>query len=234
METPDKASCSLIQLIRDDTAYADVELVLKGGAVLTAHAVVLASTSDYYKEALSARWTDRGDSNTEETLETDEEETDPKLVHITKKRRKSENPTSAKIRLNHPTVDAEAAKIVLDFLYLGDVEIPMSLASSVITFADEILVDKLVKKCVDHLVNGNNLSLENALAFYCLSERIRALEKKNSNALNKMLQDLPLSLQCGRTVLARMNEREVETLLLFEPLTPLQRWRILIAWCKAC
>ncbi|KAI8830780.1 hypothetical protein BJ741DRAFT_711841, partial [Chytriomyces cf. hyalinus JEL632] len=56
METSSTACSTLLGLIRNNTAFADVDLVFEGGAVLTAHAVVLASMSDYYKEALSAKW----------------------------------------------------------------------------------------------------------------------------------------------------------------------------------
>ncbi|KAI8826502.1 hypothetical protein BJ741DRAFT_583686 [Chytriomyces cf. hyalinus JEL632] len=190
--------------------------------------------SDYYKEAIYAKWIHGKEMHEVECPEATEDETALPLAHITKKRRTSDKLTGTKIRLNHPNFDAEAAKIVLDFLYLGDAEIPISLVSNVIAYADEILVDNLVKKCFDHLVKGDILSLENAFHFYLLSERIRALANRNSYALNKMLQDLPRSLQCGREVLAKMKEREIETLLLFEPFEPLDRLRILIAWCKVC
>ncbi|KAI8826501.1 hypothetical protein BJ741DRAFT_630812, partial [Chytriomyces cf. hyalinus JEL632] len=92
----------------------------------------------------------------------------------------------------------------------------------------------LVRKCVKYIAEGNNLSPENALKFYRLCERLRVLEDTKSYALSKMLLDLPSSLECGRAVLARMNEKEVESLLLSKQLEPIDRWRILIAWCKAC
>ncbi|TPX70967.1 hypothetical protein CcCBS67573_g06377 [Chytriomyces confervae] len=81
-------------------------------------------------EALSAKWT----ANAFESLEVvvdEDTEIQPK----------------GKITLNRPEVNAETAKIVLDYLYLGDVEIPAPLASSVIVFANEILVFSLVQKC---------------------------------------------------------------------------------------
>ncbi|KAJ3388389.1 hypothetical protein HDU80_011714, partial [Chytriomyces hyalinus] len=166
-------------------------------------------------------------------VEAAEDDSISKFAHITKKRRTFATPTGTKITLNHPTVNAEAAKIVLDFLYLGDVEIPPSLASSVIAFADEILVFSLVQKCIKYLVKEKNLSPEHALEFYVLCERTQRIESRKSFALSTMLQNLPLSLECGRVALAQMSEREVEMLLLFEQFEPLHRWRILIAWCRA-
>ncbi|KAJ3244071.1 hypothetical protein HDU77_010070 [Chytriomyces hyalinus] len=207
METRNKESSSLLGLIRNDTAFTDVDLIFEGGAVLSAHAVVLASTSDYCKEDLSAKWT----ANAFESLEVVDDE----------------------ITLNHPEVNTETAKIVLDYLYLGDVEIAAPLASSVIVFANEILVFSLVQKCVDILVKGENLSVENALAFYFLCDRIQVIQNKKSIGLSKMLQDLLLSLKSGREVLAQMSGRDIQTMLLFESFEPLHRWRILIAWCKA-
>ncbi|KAI8842700.1 hypothetical protein BJ741DRAFT_574446 [Chytriomyces cf. hyalinus JEL632] len=100
--------------------------------------------------------------------------------------------------------NAETAKIVLDYLYLGDVEIPTSLASSVIVFANEVMVFSLVNICADILANGDNLSAENALSFYFL--RIQAIEKRKAFGLSKMLQNLPLSQESGRDVLAQMSE----------------------------
>ncbi|KAJ3246240.1 hypothetical protein HDU77_009023 [Chytriomyces hyalinus] len=228
-----EATRALMGLICNDTEYADVELVFERGVVLTAHAVVLTSTSDYYKEALSAKWTQQRETTAEVKVEAVEGESISKCAHITKKRRTSANSTGRKIILNHPTVNAEAATIVLDFLYLGDVEIPPSLASSVIAFADEILVFSLVKKCIKYLVKEKNLSPEHALEFYVLCERMQRIESRKSFALSTMLQNLPLSLECGRVILAQMSEREVEMLLLFEQFEPLHRWRILIAWCRA-
>ncbi|KAJ3377306.1 hypothetical protein HDU80_003366, partial [Chytriomyces hyalinus] len=149
-------------------------------------------------------------------------------------RRTSAKPTGTKITLNHPNVDAETGKIVLDFLYLGDVEIPPLLISSVIAFADEILVASLVQKCVDHIVSENKLSPEHALECYLQFDRVNAIENSKAYALTKMLENLPLSLESARGLLAQMTERDVETLLLFAPFKPLHRWRILIAWCKAC
>ncbi|KAJ3243717.1 hypothetical protein HDU78_011855 [Chytriomyces hyalinus] len=200
METRNKESSSLLGLIRKDTAYADVDLVFKDGAVLTAHAVVLASTSDYYKEALSEKWT----AKAVQVLEVAEDEADSPVVHISEKRQLPRESGSKKITLHYPDVDAETAKIVLDCMYLGDVEIPLSLASSVIVFANEIMVFSLVQKCAGILVEENNLSVENALAFYFLCDRIQVIENKKSIGLNKMLHDLPLSLESGREVLAQM------------------------------
>ncbi|KAJ3239181.1 hypothetical protein HDU78_003024 [Chytriomyces hyalinus] len=157
METTSTACSTLLGLIRKDTAYADVDLVFEGGAVLTAHAVVLASMSDYYKEALSEKWT----ANAFDSLEVIDVEADSKLSHISNERPPRSN--SRKITLNHPNINAETAKIVLDYLYLADADIPLSLASSVIVFADEIMVFSLVQKCADILVKEENLSMENAL-----------------------------------------------------------------------
>ncbi|KAJ3246239.1 hypothetical protein HDU77_009022, partial [Chytriomyces hyalinus] len=229
MATPNRASSTLLERIRNDTEHADVELVFEDSVVLTAHANVLASASDYYKEALSAKWTNGRESNTEESLEAVKDETDLELAHISKKRRTSSKPTRAKITLNHPTIDAEIGKIVLDFLYLGDVEIPPLLISSVIAFADEILVASLVQKCVDHIVSENKLSPEHALECYLQFDRVHAIDNSKAYALTKMLENLPLSLESGRELLAQMNERAIETLLLFTPFKPLHRWRILIA-----
>ncbi|KAJ3242736.1 hypothetical protein HDU77_010689 [Chytriomyces hyalinus] len=183
METPSETSSTLPRRLRKDTENTDVDLVFEGGVVLAAHASVLALGSDYYKEALSEKWTHARDTN--ESYETG----------IGKGHSKS---TGRKITLSHPDVDVNTANIVLDFLYLGDVVIPPSLISSVIAFADEILVVSLVQKCIDCIVNENKLSV------------------------------------CRLHLLAQMNEREVETLLLYEPVEPLDRWRILIAWSKAC
>ncbi|KAJ3233472.1 hypothetical protein HDU77_000669 [Chytriomyces hyalinus] len=219
METPSETSSTLPRRLRKDTENTDVDLVFEGGVVLAAHASVLALGSDYYKEALSEKWTHARDTN--ESYETG----------IGKGHSKS---TGRKITLSHPDVDVNTAKIVLDFLYLGDVEIPPSLISRVIAFADEILVVSLVQKCVDYVVNENKLSSEHALECYVQFDRVHAHVNSKSYALSKMLQNLPLSLECGRAVLEQMNEREVETLLLFELFEPLDRWRILIAWCKAC
>ncbi|KAJ3252690.1 hypothetical protein HDU77_005011 [Chytriomyces hyalinus] len=229
METRNKASSTLLGLIRKDTAYADVHLVFKDGAVLTAHAVVLASTSDYYKEALSEKWT----SKAVKVFEVVEDEEDSPEAHISKKRQLSRKSSSKKITLNHPNVNMETAKIVLDYMYLGDVEIPPSLASSVIVFANEIMVFGLVQKCADILVKGENLSVQNALAFYFLCDRIHAIEDRKSIGLGKMLLNLPLSLKSGRDVLSQMSGRDIETMILFKSFEPLHRWRILIAWCKA-
>ncbi|KAI8825372.1 hypothetical protein BJ741DRAFT_671670 [Chytriomyces cf. hyalinus JEL632] len=226
METRNKASSILLGRIRSDTAFADLELVFEGGAVLTAHAVVLASTSDYYKESLSEKWT----ANAFESLQVIDDEADSKLSHISNKRPRS---NSRKIMLHHPDVDAETAKIVLDYMYLGDVDIPPSLAFSVIVFANEIIVFSLVQKCTDILAKEEYLSVEYALAFYFLCDRIHAIEDKKSIGLGKMMQNLPSLLESVREVLAQMNARDVETILLFESFEPLHRWRILIAWCKA-
>ncbi|KAJ3252691.1 hypothetical protein HDU77_005012 [Chytriomyces hyalinus] len=230
METRIKASSTLLGLIRNDATFADVDLVFEGGAVLTAHAVVLASTSDYYKEALSEKWT----AKAVQVLEVAEDEADSPVAHISKKRQLPRESGSKKITLHYPDVDAETAKIVLDYMYLGDVDIPPSLASSVIVFANEIMVFSLVQKCADILVEENNLSVENALAFYFLCDRIQVIENKKSIGLNKMLLNLPLSLESGRNVLSQMSEGDIETMLLFESFEPLHRWRIVIAWCRAC
>ncbi|KAJ3243731.1 hypothetical protein HDU78_011869 [Chytriomyces hyalinus] len=216
----------LLGLIRKDTAYADVDLVFEDGIVLNAHAVVLASTSDYFKEALSEKWT----ANAFDSLEMIDDKADSKLSRISNKRPRS---NSKKITLYHPDVDAETAKIVLDYMYLGDVDIPASLASSVIEFANEIMVFSLVQKCADILVKEENLSVKNALAFYLLCDRKQVIENEKSIGLNKMLLNLPLSLESGRDVLSQMSEGDVETMLLFESFEPLHRWRILIAWCKS-
>ncbi|KAJ3226874.1 hypothetical protein HDU81_007072 [Chytriomyces hyalinus] len=127
MEKSNEATTALLGLIRNDTSYADVELVFEGGAVLTAHAVVLASTNDYYKEALSAKWTQGRESIAEENIHVVPDQTNSTLAHITEDSRTSAKPTSRIIKLNHPDFDVEIGKIVLDFLYFGDVEIPPSL-----------------------------------------------------------------------------------------------------------
>ncbi|KAJ3244933.1 hypothetical protein HDU78_010305 [Chytriomyces hyalinus] len=234
MEMSNEATRALLVLIRNDTAYTDVELVFEGGVVLPAHAVVLASTNDYYKKALSAKWTQGRETAAEENVQPVADVTDLTLAHFTKDGRALAKPTGRKLTLTHPAVRAEIGKIVLDFLYFGDAEIASSLIASVIAFADEILAANLVQKCIDYLAKENKLSAEHALEFYLLCDRIHGIEDRKSFALSKILQDLPLSLECGRKVLAQMNEREVETLLLFEPFAPIDRWRILIAWCKAC
>ncbi|KAJ3383272.1 hypothetical protein HDU80_001291, partial [Chytriomyces hyalinus] len=232
METPKKVSSTLLERLRKDTEHADVDLAFEGGIVLTAHACVLALTSDYYKEALSTKWAHGRE--VKENLEAGIGKACWKVSPMSKERQASTKSPGSKITLNHPYVDANTAKIVLDFLYLGDVEIPPSLISSVIAFADEILVVSLVQKCVNYLVNENKLSLEYALECYAQFDRVNTHVNIKSYALSKMLQNLPLSLECGRVVLAQMNERDVERLLLFEQFEPLDRWRILIAWCRAC
>ncbi|KAJ3378664.1 hypothetical protein HDU80_002735, partial [Chytriomyces hyalinus] len=204
----DPTSCTLLERVRKDTEHADVDLVFEGGVVLTAHANILAAASDYYKEALSSKWAYRRETNMEEILE-------------------------GKLTVTHPNVDTETANVVLDYIYLGDVDVPLSLIYSVIAYADEILVPKLVQKWIDCIVNKNKLSPNNALECYLHFNRVHANDNSKSYALSKMLQNLPLSLEFGREVLAQMNEKEVEMLLLFEPFEPLHRWRILIAWCKA-
>ncbi|KAJ3227489.1 hypothetical protein HDU81_006707 [Chytriomyces hyalinus] len=136
MESAYNASCAFRERLRNDTEYADVELFFAGGVVLTAHAVVLASTSDYCKEAVSAKWTHGRDGK--ENFDAGTDEGGPILAHITKKRRTDAKPTARKLTLNHPNVDAATAKVVLDFFYLGTVKFPQSLALSVIAFADEI------------------------------------------------------------------------------------------------
>ncbi|KAI8821588.1 hypothetical protein BJ741DRAFT_655336 [Chytriomyces cf. hyalinus JEL632] len=232
METPNKASSTLLERLRKDTEHADVDLVFEGGVVLTAHANVLALASDYYKEALSEKWTHGRHAN--ESYETGICKGRSKLSPKANKGQAATKSTCRKITLRHADVDAETAKIVLDYLYLGDADIPPSLVSSLIAFADEILVVSLVQKCVDYLVNENKLSSEHALECYVQFDRVHAHVNSKSYALSKMQQNLPYSLECGRGVLAQMNEKDVETLLLFERLEPLDRWRILIAWCKAC
>ncbi|KAI8830805.1 hypothetical protein BJ741DRAFT_668314 [Chytriomyces cf. hyalinus JEL632] len=213
METRNKPSSTLLGQIRNDTTYADVGLVFEGGAVINAHAVVLAFTSDYYKEALSEKWT----ANAVKVLEMAEDAADT---------------PQQKITLNHPNIIVETAKIVLDYLYLGDVEVPASLASSVALFSNEIVVFSLVQKCADILAKEENLSVENALEFYCLCDRIQVIESKKSIGLKRMLQNLPLSLASGLEALEQTRERDIETMLLFESFEPLHRWRILIAWCR--
>ncbi|KAJ3216882.1 hypothetical protein HDU81_001008, partial [Chytriomyces hyalinus] len=234
METLNKASCALLEGLRNDTEHSDVHLVFEGGVVLTAHASVLTLTSDYYKEALSAKWTHGRVANAAESIAAVTDEGDPTTAHFSKKRQKSTSSTASKIILNHPNVDAETAKVVLDFLYLGDVEIPPSLIWNVLAFADEILAVNLVQKCINELVEGNKLSVEHALDWYVQFDRVRAHVNSKAYAVNKMLLNLPLALECGREVLAQMNETQVQSLLLFKPLTPLHRWRILIAWCRVC
>ncbi|KAI8827307.1 hypothetical protein BJ741DRAFT_714452 [Chytriomyces cf. hyalinus JEL632] len=176
MEIRNKACRTLLRLIRNDTTHADVDLVFEGGAVLTAHAVVLASTSEYYKEALSAKWT----ANAFGSLEVAD-----------KKRPKS---NTRKITTN---VSVETDNIVLDFLYLGDVEVPPSLASNVIVFANEIMVFSPVQICGDIVAKEENLFVENALAFYFLCDRMHAISDRKSIGLRKLLQNLPLSLESG-------------------------------------
>ncbi|KAJ3237734.1 hypothetical protein HDU77_011606, partial [Chytriomyces hyalinus] len=169
METPNKASSILLERLRKDTENTDVDLVFEGGVVLTAHAAVLKSASDYYKEALSTKWAHGKDAK--ESVESGIRNAGLKCA--CNGRQLSAKSTGKKFTLNHPNIRVETAKIMLDFLYLGDVVIPPSLIPSVMGFADEILVVSLVQK-------------------------------------------------------------EVETLLLYEPVEPLDRWRILIAWSKAC
>ncbi|KAJ3227733.1 hypothetical protein HDU81_006510 [Chytriomyces hyalinus] len=168
MITANNANTTLLGRMRNDTAYADVDLVFEGGAVLTAHAVVLASTSDYFKETLTENWR----ANALESFEV--------------------------VGKMGPRSSSRKVTLVLDYLYLGAADIPPSLASSVIVFANEIMVFSLVQKCVDILAKEDNLSVENALAFYFLSDRIHAVESKKSLGLSKMLQNLPLSLESGR------------------------------------
>ncbi|KAI8839205.1 hypothetical protein BJ741DRAFT_680199, partial [Chytriomyces cf. hyalinus JEL632] len=212
MEAPNKALRTLLERVRKDTDHADVDLVFEGGAVLTTHANILAAASDYYKKALSAKWVHRRETNMDETLEDVTEESNATwATHTTKKRRRS-----AKLTLNHPNVDTETANVVLDFIYLGDVDVPLSHIYSVITYADEILLPKLVQKCIDCIVDENKLSPNYALECY-----------------QHFARNLPVSLEFGREELAQVNENVVETLLLFERFEPLHRWRILIAWCKA-
>ncbi|KAJ3255162.1 hypothetical protein HDU77_003785 [Chytriomyces hyalinus] len=234
MDTLNKASCALLEGLRHEAEHADVHLVFKGGVVLTAHASVLTLTSDYYKEALSAKWTHGREGNAAESIAAVTDEGDPTTAHISKKRQTSTRSTARKIILRHPNVDAEIGKVALDFLYLGDAEIPPSLILSVIAFADEILVSNLVQKCVNNLVEENKLSAKDALDYYVQFDRVRAHVNGKAYALNKMLLNLPLALESGREVLAQMNEAQVKTLLLFKPFTPLHRWRILIAWCRVC
>ncbi|KAI8823225.1 hypothetical protein BJ741DRAFT_655030 [Chytriomyces cf. hyalinus JEL632] len=137
-----------------------------------------------------------GERPTQRSIAAVTDEGDPTTAHISKKRQTSTSSKGRKIVLSHPSVDAETAKFVLDFLYLGDAEIPPSLIWSF--------------------------------------DRVRAHVNGKAYALNKMLQNLPVALEYGRGVLVQMNEEQVKTLLLFKPFTPLQRWRILIAWCRVC
>ncbi|KAJ3388387.1 hypothetical protein HDU80_011712, partial [Chytriomyces hyalinus] len=132
METHNHASCNLLRLIRQDTEHADVELVFQGGIVLTAHANVLASASDYYKEALSTKWTHGTEIN--ENIEARNNEAGSTSTQVFKEAHPYTKSTRSKITLHHPDIDAETAKFVLDFLYLGDVEIPPSIISTVIAF----------------------------------------------------------------------------------------------------
>ncbi|KAJ3223712.1 hypothetical protein HDU81_009027 [Chytriomyces hyalinus] len=84
------------------------------------------------------------------------------------------------------------------------VKIPPSLIFSVIRFADEILVPGLV-----------------------------CLRKYRSFALDVVLEDLYPALESGREFLVQMGNDEVEMLLLLDHFSPLDRWKILIAWCKS-
>ncbi|KAJ3233467.1 hypothetical protein HDU81_002267 [Chytriomyces hyalinus] len=197
--TSDTPASLLLGVLRADETFSDVQLVFAEEKVLTAHAVVLASTSTNRK-----------------FLRTSQVAT-----------------TQSKAILNHHHVDFATANVVLDYMYTDTALIPPSLIFSVITFADEILVSGLVDKCAEFLVNGKIITSENALEFYVLCEKIQILRKYRSFALDVVLEDLYPALESGREFLVQMDKDEVEMLLLFDHFSPLDPWKILIAWCKS-
>ncbi|KAJ3235855.1 hypothetical protein HDU78_004943 [Chytriomyces hyalinus] len=250
------ASLMLGVMLRADETFSDVRLVVgKEKTVLTAHAVVLASTAEYYKEALSPKWAQASEAEpigridtTDESAEIggDSKRSDEDSKRSDERAKRSDRrtnrkflrtsqvaPTQSKPTLSHPDVDVATVNLVLDYMYTGIAKIPRSLIFSVIAFADEILVPGLVENCAKVLVDGKFITSENALEFYVLCEEIQILQKYRSFALDVVLEDLFPSLESGREFLVQMDKDEIEMLLLFDHFSPLDRWMILIAWCKA-
>ncbi|KAI8844665.1 hypothetical protein BJ741DRAFT_216335 [Chytriomyces cf. hyalinus JEL632] len=238
METPvtvtndTAASLQLGVMLRADETFSDVRLVVgKEKTVLTAHAVVLASTSDYYKEALSPKWVQASEAGPIERIDTTDEsakidggskrsdadskrsderaERSDRRTHRKFLRTSQVAPTQSKPTLNHPDVDVATVSLVVDYMYTGTAQIPPSLIFSVITFADEILVPGLVTKCAQALVDGRFITSENALEFYVLCEDIQSLRKYRSFALDVVLEDIFPSLESGREFLVQMDKEEV-------------------------
>ncbi|KAJ3233893.1 hypothetical protein HDU78_006180 [Chytriomyces hyalinus] len=233
--TSDTAASFLLGILRADETFFDVQLVFgEEKTVLTAHAVVLAATSDYYKEALSSKWAHASDASEAEPIgriDTADESGDIDGGSRRSDRRTSRKflrtsqvaPTQTKPTLNHHHVDVATANLVLDYLYTGTALIPPSLIFSVITFADEILVSGLVDKCAEFLVNGKSITSENALEFYVLCDKLRSMRKYRSFALDILLENLYPSLESGREFLVQMGKEEVEMLLLYDHFSPLDR-----------
>ncbi|KAJ3095778.1 hypothetical protein HK100_005730 [Physocladia obscura] len=206
--------CAFLQRLRANTEFADVILLVgPQEQKVLAHAVILAESCEYYRNALSERWNSKSLSNDNRQ---------------SSKRRN-------RIIIKHPDADLETVNAILAYLYTGAAEIPYSLLMKVALFADQLLLVDLVVGILACLADGG-LVPENAIEVYqyisALSSSVDVIKMK-CDALMAGMHKITEMLECGRSYLKEIDSGVVSELMAFCKFTPEQRWRVLVGWVKS-
>ncbi|KAJ3066291.1 hypothetical protein HDU99_003889, partial [Rhizoclosmatium hyalinum] len=193
--------------LRTNDDFADILLLIgESKTPIWAHANILAQSCDFYKTALAARW-----NASESTAQL------PSTIN---------KDNFIRSIISHPDVGVDTFNIILEFLYCGKVTIPSDLLTSAAMFSNQLMVKALRDQSLDYCLNIG-LSVDNAFEIFVLGERLCRSDVR-VNALIKVMDDLPKSVQCGCDILADMDTESIELVLTFEPFTAVQRWRIAI------
>ncbi|KAJ3266658.1 hypothetical protein HDU77_011407 [Chytriomyces hyalinus] len=219
---------SVLKQLRTDTAFADVCLLVGASETpILAHACILAANSDYYKEALSAKW--RRDAEEQEKTEDilDDSSSFKKSNTSSGKRIATQRITT----LRHPETDTQVVEIVLEFLYSGQTRVCESQLVGVAQFADEILLRGFAMDCLSHFVSSA-LSARNALEVFVACDRM-GCDGHKERALLLVKSDLDDCLALGSASLAGMSMNAFEAALLFRAFSHLDRWALLVARAKS-
>ncbi|KAJ3005005.1 UNVERIFIED_CONTAM: hypothetical protein HDU68_004821 [Siphonaria sp. JEL0065] len=132
--------------------------------------------------------------------------------------------------LDHQHVDAQVLRLVLEYLYSGQVVVPDQLIISVATWADEIMVTSLKKQCLEYY-SEVLLQPQNCLEFYVTCEKLMHQEGKG-DALMALKKGMDAGITSGRGVLKDMDVKSVWLLISFESLTAGERWAIVVGHLK--
>ncbi|KAI9329263.1 hypothetical protein BDR26DRAFT_872693 [Obelidium mucronatum] len=190
----------------------DNVLLLAGGSAghnnfIFANADLLASASDYYRNALS----DRYKQSTEIPAEV--------LDSLIKTSPEMQQRQQLKAVLTHPNVEMNILRLVLKYLYFSVVQIPTDDVNAVALFADEISLSRLVDQCVSHKLRL--MTVDSLFETYLLC---RDLNRKPRLEV----------VESGWQSLSEFDTQDMESILLILRKYHWEyRWRLVIGWIKA-
>ncbi|KAJ3110254.1 Beta-secretase 2 [Physocladia obscura] len=217
-------------------------IVASDGERILAHAAVLASGCEYYRNALSGKWrhndlhigsgcTENGEDSATAAGEKNYRREDKTEENIQNKQ--ANNRQFIRAVLSHPDADAATVRIVLEYIYGGSAEVPSASLVKVALLADQLLLRSFAEQCLANLVD-KQLNPANALELFVLCDRLAfSVAKCKSRALKTIKRDLDASLSLGRVHLANLDSNEIASMLTFPDFSSCDRWTLLIAWTKA-